>query len=158
MLYYSYVTSPLGTICLREAENALTGLHFIGQRFFPALPDDSLKCETILLRECRIWLEDYFNGRKPSSPDFSIAPEGSLFRQKVWNELLKIPYGSTVSYGHIAKSVESSPRAVGGAVGHNPVSILIPCHRVIPAGGSLGNYAAGEKRKRFLLSLEGVSI
>ena len=107
------------------------------------------------------WLERYFNGENPSIKELPLAPQGNDFRQRVWDILCKIPYGETVTYGDIAKEIANSlgrksmsAQAVGGAVGHNPISILIPCHRVIGVNGSLTGYAGGIERKKALLKLE----
>ena len=114
----------------------------------------------VLEAACR-WLDVYFSGRKPEGM-LPLAPRGSEFRRAVWELLREIPYGETVSYGDLAKRLEAqlgrktSARAVGGAVGHNPISILIPCHRVVGADGSLTGYAGGLEQKTALLRLEGV--
>ena len=99
------------------------------------------------------WLDCYF-GKKSLPLLPPLAPEGSEFRQAVWKQLLKIPYGTTTTYKEIAQTLGTSPRAVGGAVGHNPISIFIPCHRVLGTGGGMTGYAGGLERKRFLLELE----
>ena len=108
------------------------------------------------------WLERYFAGKKPSPEDLPLRPEGTVFRQMVWRELLHIPYGQVTTYGSLAKAVARkmgretmSAQAVGQAVGHNPISIIIPCHRVVGANGSLTGYAGGLDRKIRLLELEG---
>lgn len=109
------------------------------------------------------WLERYFNGEQPEIAELVLAPQGSEFRQIVWKNLCEIPYGKVVTYGELAKKVavqmgreRMSAQAVGGAVGHNPISVIIPCHRVIGADGSLTGYAGGIEKKRMLLELEGV--
>ena len=120
--------------------------------------------ETSILLEAKRWLDIYFSGKEP---DFTppLHPIGSAFRQSVWEILLQIPYGKTTTYGEIANKLAEkqglsrmSAQAVGGAVGHNPISILIPCHRVVGADGSLTGYAGGVEKKRFLLALEGVDM
>ncbi len=110
------------------------------------------------------WLDDYFKG-KNSSINFSVAPKGSDFRRDVWNILTEIPYGELTTYGKIAKQLEKkyrgkrvSAQAVGGAVGHNPISIIIPCHRVVGSNGSLTGYAGGLDKKVMLLKLEGAPL
>ena len=115
-----------------------------------------------LTREGKEWLERYFAGEKPSPEDLLLRPEGTVFRQMVWRELLHIPYGQVTTYGSLAKAVARkmgretmSAQAVGQAVGHNPISIIIPCHRVVGANGSLTGYAGGLDRKIRLLELEG---
>ena len=152
MNYCTYA-SPLGRILLTEENEALTGLYFEGQRFYPSLPDPAMETGSPLLRKAEDWLTAYFNGEN-EAVSFPLAPKGSAFRQTVWAKLLTIPYGETTTYGAIAKELHTSARAVGGAVGHNPISILIPCHRVLSADGSLGGYAGGIERKEYLLKLE----
>jgi methylated-DNA-[protein]-cysteine S-methyltransferase len=105
------------------------------------------------------WLGAYFAGRKPGIGDLPLAPNGSAFRWSVWKELLAIPYGEVATYGDIAERIGcKSAQAVGGAVGHNPISIIIPCHRVVGRNGSLTGYAGGLDRKRKLLELEGADM
>ena len=141
------VDSPLGMVTLAGDGEALTGLWFAGQKYDCAtLPDGAHECA------------EYFAGGRP---DFmpKLNPQGSEFRRQVWAELVKVPYGEATTYGRIAHDLglsSAAARAVGGAVGHNPISIIIPCHRVLGAGGSLTGYAGGLERKRFLLELEGI--
>lgn len=148
--------SPLGSILLAADQTGLTGLWFVGQKYFPSFSDgDFFENETPVLTEAKHWLSLYFSGKEP---DFlpSLHPQGSSFRQAVWNVLLTIPRGQTMTYGEIARRLNvRSAQAVGGAVGHNPISILIPCHRVVGSGGSLTGYAGGLARKEWLLHLEG---
>ena len=154
MAYVFSFPSPLGEITLGSRGEALCGLWFKGQKYFAAgLPAEREERDLPVFRETRRWLEAYFSG---SAPDFlpPLAPEGTSFRRRVWEALLTIPYGETVTYGELAKRLGTAPRAVGSAVGHNPVSILIPCHRVVGSGGLTG-YAGGLDRKRALLELEG---
>ena len=157
--------SPLGDIELASNGEALIGLWFKGQKYDAATlspttqekPDDP-----VLTRACA-WLDAYFKGRDPGEIP-PCAPRGSEFRQLVWAKLAEIPYGELVTYGDIAKAIEAdtgkkrSARAVGGAVGHNPVSIILPCHRVVGASRSLTGYAGGIERKIALLKLEGVDM
>ena len=148
--------SPLGSILLAADQTGLTGLWFVGQKYFPSFSDgDFFENETPILTEAKHWLSLYFSGKEP---DFlpSLHPQGSSFRQAVWNVLLTIPRGQTMTYGEIARRLNvRSAQAVGGAVGHNPISILIPCHRVVGSDGSLTGYAGGLARKEWLLHLEG---
>ena len=148
--------SPLGSILLAADQTGLTGLWFVGQKYFPSFSDgDFFENETPVLAEAKHWLSLYFSGKEP---DFlpSLHPQGSSFRQAVWNVLLTIPRGQTMTYGEIARRLNvRSAQAVGGAVGHNPISILIPCHRVVGSDGSLTGYAGGLARKEWLLHLEG---
>ena len=157
--------SPLGGILIAADETGLTGLWFDGQKYFAnQLPAEHTRQETPILAETKRWLDVYFSGRKP---DFTppLHPTGSSFRQEVWAILLEIPYGQTVTYGDIARQMAArrglprmSAQAVGGAVGHNEVSIIIPCHRVVGAGGSLTGYAGGIGKKVKLLTLEGADM
>ena len=148
--------SPLGSLLLEADQTGLTGLWFVGQKYFPSFSDgDFFENETPVLTEAKHWLSLYFSGKEP---DFlpSLHPQGSSFRQAVWNVLLTIPRGQTMTYGEIARRLNvRSAQAVGGAVGHNPISILIPCHRVVGSDGSLTGYAGGLARKEWLLHLEG---
>ena len=140
--------SPLGDIVLTSDGSALTGL-----RFAEATNGEQAQDIPSLEDACR-WLDLYFGG---AMPDFTprLAPQGTPFQQSVWRELLTIPYGQTVSYGHIAKQINCrSAQAVGGAVGHNPIALIIPCHRVIGSDGHLTGYAYGLDRKQWLLSHE----
>jgi len=154
-MFTTRLTSPLGPLTLASDGENLTGLWLEGQKYFAAGLDPDTRDAPALpvFQETEAWLERYFAGRRP--PDLPpLAPRGSGFRQSVWKKLLEIPYGQTRSYGELAEELGSSPRAVGGAVGHNPISILIPCHRVVGAQGSLTGYAGGVEKKKFLLELE----
>lgn len=161
MIYTSKYTSPLGGILLAADEVGLRGLWFDGQKYFARdLPDERTERETPVLSEAKRWLDLYFGGQEP---DFlpPLHPVGTPFRQAVWVILLRIPYGKTVTYGEISKQLAEkmglermSAQAVGGAVGHNKISIIIPCHRVVGSNGSLTGYAGGIDRKIKLLELE----
>ena len=140
--------SPLGDIVLTSDGSALTGL-----RFAEATNGEQAQDIPPLADACR-WLDLYFSGARP---DFipRLAPQGTPFQQSVWGELLAIPYGHTVSYGYIAQRLRCrSAQAVGGAVGRNPIALIIPCHRVIGSNGQLTGYAYGLDRKQWLLSHE----
>ena len=144
--------SPLGDIVLTSNGIALTGL-----RFAEATNEEPAQNIPPLADACR-WLDLYFSRAKP---DFTprLAPQGTPFQQSVWHELLTLPYGQTVSYGHIAKRLCCrSAQAIGGAVGHNPIALIIPCHRVIGSDGHLTGYAYGLDRKQWLLAHEAQSI
>lgn len=155
MTYTYKYASPLGDILLAANDKGLMGLWFCGARYFAeGLEDERLDELTPVLAQTLRWLDIYFSG---SEPDFMPPLElhGSPFRRRVWAELMKIPYGKTVSYGEIASALGvNSAQAVGGAVGHNPIGIIVPCHRVLGADGSLTGYAAGVDKKIFLLELE----
>lgn len=156
MLFLTHYASPLGPILLAADETGLTGLWFEGQKYFPSfLGVDYQEKETPILTETVRWLDVYFSGKDPDILP-PLHPQGSPFRQAVWNILLTIPRGQTMTYGEIARRLGvHSAQAVGGAVGHNPISILIPCHRVVGSDGSLTGYAGGVERKARLLQLEG---
>lgn len=161
MTYTQQYTSPLGRILLAADDIGLTGLWFEGQKFFADdLPDERIERETPILIDAKRWLDVYFTGNEP---DFMplLHPVGSAFRQKVWMLLLQIPYGQTVTYGELARQLAEkqglahmSDQAVGGAVGHNKISVIIPCHRVVGTNGSLTGYAGGIDKKLKLLELE----
>lgn len=161
MLYTSHYASPLGGMTLVSDGTALVGLYFDGQKYAAEGLDATRTQKNLpIFEEARRWLDVYFSGRKP---DFTppTAPAGTAFQQSVWEILRTIPYGQTVTYGAIARRIEQntgcrmSAQAVGGAVGRNPISILIPCHRVIGADGSLTGYAGGIDKKERLLRWEG---
>lgn len=156
MLFLTHYASPLGPILLAADETGLTGLWFEGQKYFPSfLGVDYQEKETPILTETARWLDVYFSGKDPDILP-PLHPQGSPFRQTVWDILLTIPRGQTMTYGEIARRLGvRSAQAVGGAVGHNPISILIPCHRVVGSDGSLTGYAGGFDRKTRLLQLEG---
>ena len=159
--YTSRYSSELGDILLAADEIGLTGLWFVGQNYFAdTLPAEQIAQETVILAQAKEWLDVYFSGKEP---DFTppLHPIGSPFRQAVWKLLLQIPYGQTTTYGEIARQMEKqqncphmSAQAVGGAVGHNGISIIIPCHRVVGTKGSLTGYAGGLDKKMALLELE----
>ena len=160
MLYTSHYASPLGGMTLVSDGTALVGLYFDGQKYFAEGLDAKRTQKNLpIFEEARRWLDVYFSGRKP---DFMpvLAPHGTAFQQSVWEILRTIPYGQTVTYGAIARRIEQntgcrmSAQAVGGAVGRNPISILIPCHRVIGTNGSLTGYAGGIDKKAYLLRIE----
>ena len=158
MIYTAHYTSPLGGITLTSDGMELTGLYFDGERDFPDLSAAHEK-DLPVFGEAVRWLDLYFDG---SIPNFipALAPAGTAFQQTVWAILRTIPYGEMTTYGAIARRLEEhtkkrmSAQAVGGAVGRNPISILIPCHRVIGADGSLTGYAGGLDKKEYLLGLE----
>lgn len=161
MTYTQHYDSPLGGILLAADEIGLTGLWFDGQKYFARdLSGERIEQETPVLAETKRWLDVYFSGKVP---DFTppLHPVGSAFRRSVWEILLQIPYGQTTTYGEIARQLAEkqglprmSAQAVGGAVGHNEISIIIPCHRVVGTNGSLTGYAGGISKKEKLLEME----
>ena len=163
MIYASRYKSPIGNILLASDEEGLTGLWFEGQKYFAnTLPDERILQETEILREAKKWLDLYFTGEEPPFTP-PLHPAGSTFRQAVWQLLLQIPYGQTITYGEIARrmaEVKKVPRmsaqAVGGAVGHNEISIIIPCHRVLGKKCEITGFGGGLPAKRFLLKLENI--
>lgn len=162
MFFISKYSSPLGGITLASNGKELTGLWFDGQKYFADnLPNEHEEKDLPIFAKTKKWLDIYFSGK---APDFTppVAMEGiSPFRRRVWGIMLEIPFGKTLSYGEIAKCIEretgkrASAQAVGGAVGHNSVSLVIPCHRVVGANGSLTGYAGGIDKKIALLKMEG---
>ena len=151
------VPSPLGTLTLRAEGEFLTAVVLDGQRYASAhLAGESRERETPPLRAARDWLARYFAGERPRPEELPLAPRGTAFQRRVWRELAAIPWGETDSYGAIARRLGSSARAVGGAVGKNPLLIVLPCHRVLGADGAVTGFAAGTEIKKKLLALEGV--
>ena len=165
MTYIQHYLSPLGKLLLSSDDIGLTGLWFESDRYFPS-SFDSIHNEkdTPILIETKRWLDIYFSGGIPDfTPPLNLI--GTPFRKKVWGILLNIPYGKTITYGDIAKEIARergiatmSSQAIGGAVGHNNISIIVPCHRVVGANGNLTGYAGGLDRKRKLLEIENVDI
>ena len=161
MTFIQHYCSPLGGILLAADETGLTGLWFDGAKYYAdKLSKEPIEQETPILSETKRWLDLYFTGREP---DFlpPLHPIGSAFRRAVWDILLQIPYGQTMTYGEIARQIAKqqgldrmSAQAVGGAVGHNEISVIIPCHRVVGTNGSLTGYAGGIDKKVKLLQLE----
>lgn len=161
MTYTCTFSSPLGEILLASDGENLTGLWFYNQKYFAANLSKTPTEKSLPVFSCAIkWLDIYFSGKCPGFT-LPLSLSGSEFQKAVWQELLSIPYGKLTTYGTIAKKIAAktgknvSAQAVGGAVGKNPVSIIIPCHRVIGASGSLTGYAGGIDKKASLLKLEG---
>ena len=165
MEYTGHYDSPLGGITLAGEGKFLTGLWFDGQKHFAAgLGPEHVPGDLPVFRHTVKWLESSFAGKDPGDPP-PLWLRGTEFRRAVWEILLTIPRGETMTYGRIAQilaekrgSGRVSARAVGGAVGRNPVSLIVPCHRVVGADGSLTGYAGGIERKIRLLELEGVRV
>ena len=161
-MYYCTYESKIGLLYLISDGNSLTGCYLEGQKYFPNNIDNYyLNEELSILVKSKDWLEKYFNGENPSIDEIPLNYIGTEFRKTVWEVLKEISYGKLVTYKHIAEKIAKakgiktmSSQAVGGAVGHNPLLIFIPCHRVIGVDGSLTGYAAGLNNKRFLLNLE----
>ncbi len=158
MKFTARYASPLGEMTLASDGQVLTGSWFEGQKYFGAgLSPDAEERSLPVFTESFRWLDIYFSGREPDfMPELGYGEAGH-FRRAVWDLLRAIPYGTTMTYGAVAAKLgrpAMSAQAVGGAVGHNPLTVFIPCHRVIGANGSLTGYAGGIERKRALLKLE----
>lgn len=171
MYYITNYASPVGELTLVSEGTHLVGLWIEGQKYHGASLLSPLSevepggKELSIFSQTKEWLDRYFQGKKPDPAQLSLSPIGSAFRQRVWQHLRNIPYGELTSYGAIAKKIalefgkkSMSGQAVGGAVGHNPISIIIPCHRVVGTNGSLTGYAGGLDVKIKLLALEGVDL
>lgn len=172
--YLTAMPSPFGEITLTSDGSNLTGLWLPKQKYFSddsRFIDEQMTVELIkindleIFQKTQVWLERYFAGEAPDPQALELKPEGSAFRQAVWKLLCEIPYGQTVTYGSIADKIAAqrrvdrmSAQAVGGAVGHNPISIIIPCHRVVGANGSLTGYGGGIDMKIRLLMHEQVDM
>lgn len=162
MQYTCHYVSPLGNILLAADDIGLTGLWFEGQKYFALrLAGEHTEKEVPVLAQAKCWLDIYFSGKEPN---FSVPLHfiGTDFQKEVWEILRSIPYGSTMTYGQIAKILarkrnlsHMSPQAVGGAVAHNGISVIVPCHRVVGAKGNMTGYAGGIERKIALLKSEG---
>lgn len=161
--YIDYYDSPLGRITLGSDGNALIGLWIEGQKYYcEKFPKEAIRKDLEVFSETKKWLDIYFSGENPGFTP-KLNEQGSDFRHEVWEILKRIPFGKTTTYGQIAKEIASnrglpgmSCQAVGGAVGHNPISIIIPCHRVLGQNGNLTGYAGGVDLKIKLLQIEGI--
>lgn len=178
-IYYTTYASPVGVLTLTSDGTSLTGLWTEHGKYAPDFSAETVAPQNFpkidfsaktasparlpVFQQATQWLDCYFRGENPKM-DLPLAPSGSLFRHLVWDILLTIPYGETTTYGAIARQLEAATgkraaaQAVGGAVGHNPIGILIPCHRVVGMSGSLTGYAGGLEVKTALLTLEGVDM
>jgi methylated-DNA-[protein]-cysteine S-methyltransferase len=153
----------MGPIIAAAEDDAIIGLWFDGQKYFPTGTERWVRAPSHpALVQLRAWLDGYFRGESHAFPG-RISPKGTAFRQNVWQALRRIPYGSTTTYGAIARELAArrgiasiSAQAVGGAVGHNPISLVIPCHRVVGVKGALTGYAGGIEKKEAILRLEGI--
>jgi methylated-DNA-[protein]-cysteine S-methyltransferase len=162
--YRTTYASPVGLLTIAGDGENITGLWIENQKYFGSIPDGETQVNDLpVFQKTREWLDIYFSGKEP---DFMVPlqAKGSAFREAVWEILRTIPYGGVLTYGEIAKRLEISSgkrvsaQAVGGAVGHNPISIMIPCHRVVGTNGSLTGYAGGIGKKVWLLKLEGADM
>lgn len=167
MIYITHYNSPIGDILLASKNEKLIGLWLENQKYYLANFKEELKEVegNDILNKTREWLNRYFKGDRPKINELDIEPIGSDFRKSVWRILCNIPYGEVITYNDIAKEIakekginQMSAQAVGGAVGHNPISIIIPCHRVVGSNGSLTGYAGGVKKKKYLLEHEKVDM
>ena len=167
MIYTTTYKSPVGNLLIAEKDNKLVGLWIEKQKYYLSDFKEEIeeKADIEILIKTTKWLDRYFSGEKPDINELEMNPVGSEFRKSVWEILKRIPYGEVVTYNDIAKELakqrglkKMSAQAVGGAVGHNPISIIIPCHRVVGANGSLTGYAGGIKKKIYLLEHEKVNM
>ncbi|WP_050637382.1 methylated-DNA--[protein]-cysteine S-methyltransferase [Candidatus Stoquefichus sp. SB1] len=167
MIYKTDYDSPIGKMILASDGQALIGLWLYNQKYFLGQLHEELveKDDLNVFHLTKQWLDQYFNQQKPSITNLPLAPRGSKFQKDVWQILCEIPYGEVVTYGSIASQMAQkmkretmSAQAVGGAVSHNPISIIIPCHRVVGSNGNLTGYAGGIDKKIKLLELEGLHI
>ena len=163
--YRTTFESAVGEITLGSDGQSLVGLWTAGQRYFgDAVPGEMVPNDNLdVFAAAKNWLNRYFEGKRPMISELPLAPAGSEFRQTVWEMLMEIPYGEVITYGELAREIarqqginKMSAQAVGGAVGHNPISIIIPCHRVVGANGNLTGFAGGIQLKLQLLEHEGV--
>lgn len=157
MIYRQFYQSPIGELCLLASDCGLLGVYFVGQKYYERGYDsvEIVEQPTPILDVTRDWLYRYFAGDNPTVSDLVLAPSGTTFQHNVWSVLRAISYGETRTYGQIANELGyKSARAIGGAVGKNPLSIIIPCHRIIGSDGSLTGYAGGVDRKIWLLNQE----
>ncbi len=167
MYYSTTYPSPVGRLTLASDGTNLVGLWMEGQKYFGDTVSEKMiqKTSVPVFKDAKHWLNGYFRGKRPAITDLPLAPNGGDFRKAVWGILCEIPYGEVITYGEIAgkmavrlKKASMSSQAVGGAVGHNPISIIIPCHRVVGANGSLTGFAGGISTKIQLLEWEGVDM
>ncbi|MDR3155349.1 MAG: methylated-DNA--[protein]-cysteine S-methyltransferase [Deltaproteobacteria bacterium] len=167
MNYSTTYESPVGVLTVASDGESLTGLWIEGQKYHGAAQGAGFteRGGIPAFRKAKLWLDRYFEGRAADAAELPLKPAGGAFRQAVWAALREIPYGEVTTYGRVAGKMSgkspgmtTSARAVGGAVGRNPISIIVPCHRVVGANGSLTGYAGGIRAKIRLLELEGVDM
>lgn len=152
------IATPLGTLVAAAEGGAVVGLWFEGQRHFAGVGADWREgLDSPVLAECARQLGEYFGGRRTRF-ELPLAPKGTAFQIRVWNQIAAIPFGATITYSELARRCgkASAARAAGAATGRNPISIVVPCHRVVGSAGALTGYAGGVERKRRLLALEGI--
>ncbi len=156
MLFYKTIPSPVGNLTLVSDQKKLIGLWIENQKYFKkGLEQEVLEEKTTpVLQKTEEWLTKYFQKENPKISEIPLGARGTLFQQQVWKKLCEIPYGKSVSYSSLAKNLKTSARAIGNAVSKNPISILIPCHRVVGKDGALTGYAGGIDVKQKLLELE----
>jgi methylated-DNA-[protein]-cysteine S-methyltransferase len=157
--YFTHFDSPLGTMLAIATDDAITDLHIVSGKYVPKLGNDCIDSPKLpVFLQLRRELSDYFAGKRKSF-DVKLAPEGTEFQKAAWMALTKIPYGQTRTYGEQAAAIgrPKAVRAIGAANGRNPIGVVVPCHRVIGANGTLTGYAGGLDKKEFLLKLEGIA-
>lgn len=166
MFYFTYHDTPLGTVLLTATDTALTGLYFKTQfnGLNTSAPQFRRQNDLSVFSKTKKWLDRYFARQNPDPDIIPLNPQGNTFRQRVWHLLRDIPYGELTTYGALAQKITEqtgcpmSAQAIGGAVGHNPISIIIPCHRVVSSNNNLTGYAGGIDIKISLLKTEGVDV
>ncbi len=161
MKYKANYPSPIGNLTLISDGTNLTHVILEKESYYQNIKKEAKTNDNLeIFKQTKIWLDKYFNKKKPNIDDLKLKLEGTPFQIKVWNALKTISYGQTVTYGFVAQKINSktSARAVGGAIGHNPIPIIIPCHRVIGANNNLTGYTGGIDVKIKLLKLEGIDI
>ncbi len=158
MTYFTTMSSPVGELTLTSNGDALTAVYFEEPKYGPTSTDGWIRDDAVLA-DARCQLGEYFRGERTEF-DLALAPSGTDFQRSVWKALSEIPYAATTSYGAIASKIgkPAASRAVGAANGRNPISIIVPCHRVIGSGGDLTGYGGGLDRKRWLLNHEAVVL
>jgi methylated-DNA-[protein]-cysteine S-methyltransferase len=156
MIHYARIPTPAGTLYAAAADGAITGIYFEKQQYFPRIAGWKEDASVAPLPECVKQIREYFDGKRKTF-DLPLAPEGTDFQQRVWKQIARIPFGKTISYAELAKraGAEGSARAAGAATGRNPITLVVPCHRVVGSDGSLTGYAGGLPRKTKLLEIEG---
>ncbi|WP_407393975.1 methylated-DNA--[protein]-cysteine S-methyltransferase [Methanobrevibacter sp.] len=158
-MYSTDYSSPIGEMLIVSDGEAICGVWFYGQKHFPKFKEIIKDDNLAIFKDVKQWFDEYFKGLNPKI-NFKLKPQGTDFRLKVWKILTEIPYGETRTYGQIARMIspKMSAQAVGGAVGHNPIAIIIPCHRVLGSDGKLTGYAGGIDKKIELLKVEDIRI